>query len=45
MPHPTLLLQLLLLNLFVVGDDPLDTIDEVILVIGDKTQKDEHRSI
>ena len=45
MPHPTLPLQLLLLNLFVAGDDLLDTVDEAVLVIGDEVDEDEYRSI
>jgi hypothetical protein len=39
-PHPSLLLQLLLLDLLVVGDDLPDAVDEAALVIGDEAHED-----
>lgn len=38
--HPTLLLQLLLLDLLVVGDNLPDAIDEATLVVGDEAHED-----
>lgn len=40
MAHPSLLLQLLLLDLLVVGDDLPDAIDEAALVVGDEAHED-----